>query len=528
MDLFWLPVAFAFGLIVRLVGLPPLIGFLLAGFALNFAGYQSTPMLDYLADLGITLMLFTIGLKLHVPDLLKKEIWLGAVSNMILWTITFVAIATLFSLGGLVYFEQLTLSTAALLAFALSFSSTVCVVKLLEETGETKTRHGKLAIGMLIMQDVVAVIFLVIANGAIPSIWALGLFALYFARPLLGRLLEMSGHGELLPLTGFILALGGYELFNLVGVKGDLGALILGMLLSTHPKATELTKSLLSFKDLFLIGFFLSIGFKALPDLEMLGVAFIIALLLPVKFMLFFVTLAALKLRGRTSFLSGLIMSNYSEFGLIVATLCAAMGLFSDEWLVISALAVCISFILTSLAYPYAHSFFSRYKDKIRKYERKERLREDVFPQPKEAEVLIIGIGRVGRGAYEALYNVLGNKVWAMDADRDRIKKQRRAGLSVMLGDAEDVELWDNMDLSNIKLIMLALPSIGDMININKQLSAVNYQGQVVAIARYEDDRQKLLEAGIDKVFNFYTEAGTGFAEESLQLLMSQRQASFF
>ncbi|MFC6440097.1 cation:proton antiporter family protein [Bowmanella sp. JS7-9] len=528
MDFFWLVVTFAFGFIVRLTGLPPLIGFLLAGFGLNFLGVDAPAFLNVLANLGITLMLFTIGLKLHVPDLLKREIWLGAVANMLLWTVVFVALILVLGLTGLVYLAQISMPTAALLGFALSFSSTVCVVKLLEESGETKTRHGKLAIGMLIMQDVVAVIFLVIATGKIPSLWAIGLFALYFARPLLGRLLEMAGHGELLPLSGFFLALGSYELFEAVGVKGDLGALIVGMLLSTHGKATELTKSLMSFKDLFLIGFFLSIGFVALPDQQMVITGALVALLLPIKFILFFGVLALLQLRARTAFLSGLVMSNYSEFGLIVAALCVSLGILSKEWLVITALAVCFSFIVTSVLYPQAHRLFTRYKDLLRRYESEHRLREDVFHQPKDAEVLIVGIGRVGRGAYDALSGALGGKVWAMDADRDRIMKLRKAGKSVMLGDAEDAEFWEYMDLSQIKLVMLALPSIGDMVNIYQQLKKAGFTGQVVAIARYEDDRKQLLDAGLNKVFNFYTEAGTGFAEESLQLLLTQRQGSFF
>merc|ERR1711991_1173350 len=100
------------------------------------------------------------------------------------------------------------------------------------------------------------------------------------------------------------MALSAYELFELVKIKGDLGALIVGMLLAGHSKASEITKSLMSFKDLFLIGFFLSIGFAALPTFEMLLIAGVFTLLLPVKFALFFGLFSLLKLRARTSFLS--------------------------------------------------------------------------------------------------------------------------------------------------------------------------------------------------------------------------------
>ena len=279
MNILWILFAFACGLGVKMLALPPLIGFLLAGFLLNAVGVEPNATLDALADLGITLMLFTIGLKLNLRDLLKREVWVGTLAHMGVWTLVGGCLALVLAVAAVPFFGGLGWGAAALLAFALSFSSTVCIIKILEESGELSTRHGKLCIGVLVMQDIAAVVFLVFATGKTPEPWALGLFALVFARPLLDRLLHVVGHGEMLPLAGFLLALGGYELFSLVGVKGDLGALVLGMLVSQHDKAGELARSLLGFKDLFLIGFFLSIGLTALPDLGMLVTAPLICLL---------------------------------------------------------------------------------------------------------------------------------------------------------------------------------------------------------------------------------------------------------
>ena len=169
------------------------------------------------------------------------------------------------------------------MAFSLSFSSTVCIVKILEESGEIKTRHGKLAIGVLIMQDIIAVLFLVIATGKVPSIWALLLLLLFFAKPLWTIILERVGHGELLILSGFLFAFGGYELFEAVGIKGDLGALIVGMFIATHVKSTEMSKALMDFKDIFLVGFFLTIGFSALPTLDLILTALLLCLFIPLN-----------------------------------------------------------------------------------------------------------------------------------------------------------------------------------------------------------------------------------------------------
>ncbi|XOV79751.1 MAG: cation:proton antiporter [Aestuariibacter sp.] len=519
MDFIWIFFAFACGFGCRLVSLPPLIGFLSAGFLLNAFGVEPDDSLQVLADLGITLMLFTVGLKLNIKELFKREVWAGTTLSMMVWIVLFTSFSMLYMTMGLSYFAFLDMKIAALLAFALSFSSTVCIVKMLEDGGEMKTRHGKVAIGILVMQDIFAVLFLVLATGKIPSIYALSLLALPIITPALSRLLNASGHGELLPLTGFFFAIGGYELFELVGVKGDLGALVFGILLSSHVKSTELAKSLLGFKDLFLIGFFLSIGFIALPNWEMLLMAGFICVLLPFKFLYFFWVFNRLKLKGRTSFLSGLTLSNYSEFGLIVVALAVSNQWIDPDWLVILAISVSISFVLSSVGYRYAHKVYTSYKDKINFLERPERLPEDFYEQPENATVLVVGMGRVGKGSYQALHNVLRGQVWGVDADSERVAEVQEEGWQVICADAEDIDFWETIALDKIRLILLALPSTDDASNICQQLESAGFNGKIAAIARFEDDRQTLLATGVHHVFNFYTEAGQGFADESLCLM---------
>tara|TARA_B110000091_G_scaffold213489_1_gene263050 strand:+ start:1610 stop:3184 length:1575 start_codon:yes stop_codon:yes gene_type:complete len=524
MEYAFLLFAFVCGLTVKLIGIPPLVGYLIAGFLLNFSGYTLTDDLTKIANLGITIMLFTIGLKLNIRDLSKREVWAGSITHTLIW----VGIVTcgVYGIAAVAsqYIEGLTWQSATLIAFALSFSSTVCVIKVLEESGESKTRHGRLAIGILVMQDVFAVIFLVAATGKLPSVWALGLLALIPAMPLINRVINKSGHGELLPLTGFILALGGYHLFELVNIKGDLGALIFGIMLAQHEKASELAKSLLSFKDLFLIGFFLTIGLTALPDFNMIIIALVFCLFIPIKATLFFGLFTSLRLRGRTSYLSSLVLSNFSEFGLIVGALAVSLGLLAESWLVVIALSLSVSFVITSVLYRTSHSQYHKYKDTIKRFEKNRRLKEDIYPALHKAEFLVLGMGRVGQGAFNALSKLAEVSVWGMDADRVKVKQMASEGLNVICGDGEDVDLWDNLELKNVHLILLALPSIQDAINITRQLRNAGYTGKVAAIARYEDEVNHLLEQGVDKVFNFFTEAGLGFAEESLAYANTQQK----
>jgi len=518
MDFIWIFFAFICGIGAKSLSLPPSIGYLIAGFVLHYLGFEADASLDTLADIGITIMLFTIGLKFNVKDLLKPEVFVGSLSTTAVWMVIGVVMIKLCAVLSLAQFSELSTDTTLLIVFALSFSSTVCVVKLFEEYGEMRTRHGKLAIGILVMQDIMAVAFLVVATGKVPAIEAISLLSVFLLRPLINKIISHVGHGELIPLTGFFIAFGSYELFELVKIKGDLGALLAGMFLANHPKASELTKSLMSFKDIFLIGFFLSIGFTALPDAQMFKIALLFVLLIPIKFVLFFLLLSGLKIRSRTAFLTALSLSNYSEFGLIVAALSVSSGWLAKEWLVIIALAVSISFVITNVIYKYAHPMFSKYRHLLLPYERDQKLSEDTFCQPCNSPVVVIGMGRVGMGAYKALHNQIGKQVWGLDADKSKSEWLASQGYQSYYGDAEDAYFWEKVSLDNIKLILLALPAVKDAVSITQQLKHAGYQGKIAAIARFDDDRDKLERLGIDKVFNFYTEAGVGFAEESIEL----------
>jgi Trk K+ transport system NAD-binding subunit len=139
--------------------------------------------------------------------------------------------------------------------------------------------------------------------------------------------------------------------------------------------------------------------------------------------------------------------------------------------------------------------------------------------QLKHAEVLIVGMGRVGSSSYDVLNERLGDKVWGVESDSSKAMHHRELGRHVIIGDAEDADFWETRELKHIKLIMLAMPSVTDIRDITTQLQLSDYKGHIAAIARYEDERESLLEFGVDNVFNYYVEAGTGFAEESLHLL---------
>ena len=512
-DVSWIALAFSLGFLARIINLPPLVGFLATGFLLNYLGISSGETLEKLADLGITLLLFTVGLKLKLNVLLRPQVW----TVTVLHTSIVIAILSTFIFAfasmGISLFSELDYKTSLMLAFALSFSSTVFVVKSLEEKGEMKSLHGRIAIGILVMQDLAAVIFLAASTGKIPSLWALLLFLLIPLRPLFHHFLKKSGHGELLILYGLVLALGGAELFELAGVKGDLGALIMGVLISTHSRSAEMAKSMLGLKDLFLVGFFLSIGMSGHFSLQALLVGLLLVPFIFIKSALFFALMTRFKLRARTSLLATLNLTNYSEFGLIVIAIGVSKAWIDVEWLVVVAIALSLSFIISAPLNNIDDKLYSQYRKFWMKFQRNQRLADDILLNTHGSTIAIFGMGRVGSGAYDKMHEDYGKTVVGIDFDSYRVKSHQLKGRKVLHGDPSDADFWEKIEQSHtIKLVMLALPSLQSNLDALEQLKRISFNGRVAAIARFPDEEQILKQAGATAVFNIYTEAGAGFA----------------
>jgi len=513
-DVAWISLAFFLGFLASLIRLPPLVGFLVTGFILNYLGIASGEVLQKLADLGITLLLFTVGLKLNLKVLIRPQVW--SVTVLHVSTIIILFGAAIFGLAfmSVPLFSGLDFKLTLMLAFVLSFSSTVFVVKSLEEKGEMKSLHGRIAIGILIMQDLAAVIFLAASMGKLPSPWALLLFLLIPLRPLFHHLLKKTGHGELLILYGLVLALGGAELFELGGMKEDLGALIMGLLISTHPKAEEMAKSMLSFKDLFLVGFFLSIGMLGQLSLEALIIGLLLLPFIFVKSALFFTLMTRFKLRARTSLLATINLTNYSEFGLIVAAIGVSNGWMGSEWLAVIAIALSLSFVIAAPLNSNDDRIYRQFRAFWMRFQSKERLPDDTLLDTLGATIAVFGMGRVGCGAYDKMRQLYSDTVVGIDFDDELVKEHQAVGRNVLHGDPSDADFWEIIEESHrIELVMLALPNIEATLDALEQLRKISFPGRITATARFPDEVKLLQQSGATAVFNIYTEAGVGFAE---------------
>lgn len=515
MELLWIGIAFACGLAAKGVGLPPLVGFLVAGFVLRALGAQAGGTLQDLANLGVTLMLFSVGLKLRLSTMLKPEVWAVGLGHLALNSGLFALLFLAANALGIAAFVGMTSKTAAVLGFALAFSSTVIAVKVLDERGEGNGTYGTITIGILVLQDLAAVAYLAISSGKVPSIWALGLLLLFPARSLLLRLLAAAGHGELQILAGFVGALGASALFDLVGIKGDLGALVVGAILAGDKSADKLSKTLLGFKDVYLVAFFLTIGLGGLPTISTTVVGLGLLLLLPLKLALYFGLLAAARLRARTAFLTTTSLGNYSEFGLIVVAIIVKQGGLDPSWLLTIAIALAGSFLIAAPVLTRAHQLYAKLTGVLARFETRKRISEEEPIDVEEVGVLVFGMGRVGVATYDEMNKTFPGLVMGVDFDAAVVEHHARAGRRVVLGSAVDPDFWSRLkvEMDEVKLVLIALPNHAEGSIAVEQIRAAGFRGRLAANARHTEDIAHYRTLGVTTVFDLYAEAGYGFVQ---------------
>ena len=505
------------GLFFTYLNLPSLVGFLFAGYVCNFFSFQTPVEIEFLSEIGINLLLFTIGLKLNPKNLLKKEV-LGT-TILLTSVFTFLSICYLHVINPFFPPElRLSISGVIFISFALSLSSTVYSVKILQNKGDLTAFYGQIVLGILIIQDVFATIFLAFDENSFPGYWSFLILIIPFLRPLIYKFLDFSGHDELLVFSGIVLALGfGAKFFEVIGLKPELGALIIGIVVSQHKKADELSKSLFSLKEFFLVGFFLSIGLKASPTLELLAIAFFLCILLPFKGVVFFLICNYFSLRIRTSLFTSFSLITYSEFALIISAIAANNKIISIEWVIIVSLAISISFVIASPFGKNAEKIYEKFSKSLRGLQSKKLHQDDIVVDVGNAQALVIGMGRVGVGAYDEIKATYDDLVVGIEHNPKRVRALIDSGRKVLCSDADDFDFWLNLkNKKNLEIIILAMPEHQSNLAAAQQINHIELTCKVSAVVRFEEEEKELSKFGVT-VFNIYSEAGAGLVKHSLR-----------
>jgi predicted Kef-type K+ transport protein len=506
-EILFVTVAFILGYIFTKVGLPPLLGYLAGGFLLSTFGYVSSPAVDHLSHIGVILLLFTLGMKIRLKNFLQPEV---AVSALLQIAISMVLLAGLFFAIGLS--SGFNMSQIILLGVLLGVASTVIAAKGLEYKGELDFYHGRLAIGILVMEDIILIGILAFTGLKAPSLWAFSLLLLPLLKPVAVWVLRSIKDAELLLLYGIFMALAGAYLFEYLHLSAELGAFCIGLLHSGEEKSEELKEKLWGLREAFLIGFFLQIGLTGAPTWQDMIYASVLVLFLPIRVGIFFAILTKFRLRARTSFLTAASLASFSEFALITGAVAISVGLLPESLLITLATTVALSFLVGAPINKRANAIFNRLEDRLVRFESKKD-RSDAEPNSiGTANFIIVGMGRSGTAAYEYLtqndFAVVG-----FDSDPGVLEKNRSKKRRVVYGDANSLSLWENLDLNNVQGVVVAIREEESKLNVIETLRKRGFAGAISALVESEDQAGDLRKAGVDTIFNPLVQAGSELAE---------------
>jgi len=494
---------------------------------------RSDVQIDLLAELGIALLLFLVGLKLDF-QLVRT---LGAVSlttglGQVLFTTVFGYLIGL-ALG-------LDALTAIYVAIALTFSSTIIIVKLLSDKREIDSLHGRIALGFLIVQDVVVVLAMIVLSAlgvgaagdaplaAILQVFGYGLamlafvavFVRYVADPLVERL---SRAPELLvsfaiAWAALLAAVGHY-----LGFGKELGGLLAGVSLASTPFREAIAARLASLRDFLLLFFFIALG--ASLDLSILGAAIWPAIVLSLFVLIgnpliVLAIMGAMGYRKRTGFLAGLTVAQISEFSLIFMAMGVSIGHVADEALGLVTLVGLVTIAASTYMITWSHQIYDRLEPLLGIFERK-RLRDDAAEGPRTGErhdVVLFGLGRYGLGIARNL-KAEGLSVLGVDFNPEALRHARAQGFDVAFGDVTDPETLAHLPLMKASWVVSAVPDHDTGLvhddprkALIRTLKDLGYPGRVAVAAQNDISARELRDAAADLVLLPYADAASAAA----------------
>ncbi len=527
-----LALAAAAGLLAVKLKQPLIVAFILVGILVGPAGVnlvRHEEALHLLAELGISILLFVVGLRLDL-QLIRTMGKVSAATGL-----GQVAFTSIF--GFLIARGPLGLETvpALYVAVALTFSSTIIIVKLLSDKGEIDSLHGKIAVGFLIVQDIVVVIALIglTAIGAgtadrhpvLALLWVLvkgaaflGVIVLLMRYVLKGLLDYLARSRELLLLFSvawavFLAAAGDY-----LGFSRELGAFLAGISLAGTPYRDAIGSRLTSLRDFLLIFFFISLGSQLeitafqgqiVPALVLSGFVLVgnpLIVLIIMGFMGY---------RKRTGFLAGLTVAQISEFSLILAALGLSLGHIASDTLGLITVVGLVTIGLSTYMIIYSYPLYRRLSPLLGIFQRKDPFREsesDVPAGEGEVDVILFGLGNYGGQIAEELQR-RGKRVIGVDFDPEVLRDECRLGLCTRFGDLEDPDIFENLPLDRARWVVntVRLPRLN--LQLIERLQELGYEGKIAVTARNDEEAEVFTRAGADRVLQPYREAAEQAAE---------------
>lgn len=528
--------AAVFGAIGLRLKQPLIVSFIALGIFVGPAGLElvsANDQIDLLSKLGIALLLFVVGLKLdlHIVRTMGP-VSLATGLGQVFFTSAFgylIALALGMNPIGAVY-----------VAVALTFSSTIIIVKLLSDKREVDALHGRIALGFLIVQDIVVILVMIGLNAfsqnqdvgslhqeaikvivsGIAFIVAIMLMMRYVLPLVLGLLAKSQ---ELLILFAIAWALSLATIGMLLGFSKEVGAFLAGVSIASSPFKNLIAARMVGLRDFLLLFFFIDLG--AQMDLSLIGrqlePALIFSLFVLIgNPMIVMVIMGYLGYRKRTGFLAGLTVAQISEFSLILSALGVKLGHINPHTLGMITLVGLITISVSTYMIMYSHYLYDKLAPWLGVFERKVAHRErqeDGLSMDAKADVILIGLGRFGSGIAEILRDNR-YRVYGIDFNPDLIRTGDRTGHSVHYGDAEDPEFIATLPLTQVKWVISTANDQHVSLALVHSLRNQNFQGQLAVSTHHQAVADKLKAAGANLVLIPYIDAAKGAAAQIMQL----------
>ena len=497
--------------------IPSIVGFLVAGAALGPHGFgmiREIREVELLAEVGVILLLFTIGLEISLKNLKRiRSAVLGGGFSQVLLTILFTAAIT--------YPFLHKLSESLFAGFLVALSSTAIVMKMLLDRAETDSPHGRLSMGILIFQDLCVVPLMLLVpllagkqGSLLELLWTMVksatiLFLVIFgARWLVPNLLHQivrTRSRELFVITIILLCLGTALFTSNLGLSLALGAFLAGLIISESEYAYQAISDILPFKDSFNGLFFISVGM--LMDLRFLGknpmtVLSVVATILLLKAFTGFLSVHLLGHPIRVSLQAGLHLAQIGEFSFVLAMAGKSAGLITENLYQFFLSASVLTMILTPFILR-ASPGISIWMSSKRLLERLDRMRrkaeKEGFPLRREGHVIIVGFGLNGRNLAEVLKETSVPYV-VLEINNDTVIQMKRKGEPISYGDGTSPEILHKLGIATAKMLVVAISDPASTRRIVQVARKENPRLYILIRTRYASEVEDLLKLGANEV----------------------------
>lgn len=509
-----LVIAAVFGFAAHMFKQPAIIGFIVAGITAGIFGFDNLgkpEIIESLSSIGVALLLFMVGLEMRFDNL--KHVGAAALLTGI------GQIALTCGIGfGILYLLGVSAIPALYMAIALTFSSTIIVIKLLSEKGDLQSLYGRIVVGFLLVQDFVVVLILIFLAGIQSSgnpALSFGLVLIKGGAMVIATIVLSKVFPKVLYLIGasqemlflfsvaWSLGIAAIVASPAVGLSIEIGGFLAGLSLASSSEHFQISSRLRPIRDFFIIIFFIGLGLKIMESVgsvDIIKAAVLSLFVLIGKPLVVMIVMGIMGYKARTSFMSSLAVAQISEFSFIVMALGYRLGYVEGPDVALVTLIGMFTIFCSSYLIVYSEKIYAFFKPILSVFNfRRSKKREEENGDGWKNHIILVGAHRLGQNILLSLEE-RGKKFVIVDFDPEVVKKLSRKGLHIIYGDASDEDIREVAGFLKAKAIVVAVPNFYDNAVILKEVKAVNPKIKVVNTASDAWHAERLYEMGSDYV----------------------------